>query len=218
MLILALCSSSDQVPQDTASVPDAIIFTDEPPKQSTSHLNSLGVTWGVSLERYTTKSMKSLCDAGCDFIVLANFKVKLDLLNNDDIGRFFQIPPSFSTDQAHSIVDLPIDMVLLSDPLVPPITLQQVLDISTTRGEIGKPALLILNGLPSEWEIECLRDIGIDGLILDVRQSKPDAFASLKRRILDLPRRRSRSERTVPTVPSMDQPHASEYEEEEEEI
>ena len=161
--------------------------------------------------------MKSLCDAGCDFIVLANFEVKLDLLNSDEIGRFFQIPPSFSTDQAHSIVDLPIDMVLLSGPLAPPITLQQILEISTTRGEIGKPALLVLNGLPSDWEIECLRDIGIDGLILDVRLSKPDALASLKRRILDLPRRRPRAERTAPTVPSMDQPHASEFDEEDEE-
>ena len=215
MLILALCKHSDRVTKETASGADALIFTDFPPSRSINDLKKLGTPWGISLESYTPKSLESLRKAGCDFLVVANLEVKLDLLHGDEIGRFFQIPPNLSTDQARSIVDLPVDMVLLPGPLSPPLTLQQLLDLSTTRGEVGKPALVVLNELPSEWEIECLRDIGVDGLILDIRDAKSDALPSLKQRILHLPRRRSRAERTAPSVPSADQMHASELEEDE---
>lgn len=215
MLLLALCKHSDPVTEKTASGADALVFTDLPTSRSVNNLKKLGTPWGVSLERYTSKSLGSLRDAGCDFLVVPNLKVKLDMLHGDEIGRFFQIPPDFSTDQARSIVDLPVDMVLLPGPLLPPLTLQQLLDLSTTRGEVGKPALVVVNDLPSEWEIECLRDIGVDGLILDIGTAKADALESLKQRILHLPRRRSRAERTPPSVPSTDQVHASELEEDE---
>ena len=90
--------------------------------------------------------------------------------------------------------------MLLTQPLSPPLTLQALMDLSALRGEIGKPALALLSGVPSAWEVECLRDIGVDGVVMDAAHAGADGLEALKQHILALPRRRPRGERPSPSV------------------
>jgi hypothetical protein len=58
-----------------------------------------------------------------------------------------------------------------------------------------------VNGTLTAWELECLREIGVEGVVVDLATSDTDALAALAQTILELPRRRSRSEMTSPSLP-----------------
>ena len=79
-------------------------------------------------------------------------------------------------------------------------TLQALMDLSAIRGEIAKPALVLLSGVPSAWEVECLRDIGVDGVVMDAAHAGATELEAVKQHILALPRRKPRGERPAPSV------------------
>lgn len=198
MLLLASCSVPGELSQEALAHLDGVLVTSSDAK---GEVRAEDTPWGVMLPEATADAVGALREKGCDFIALSAGGVHLDSLKDEELGRVMVVPRDISTEQAHSLGDLPIDAVLLTEPLSPPMTLQALMDLSAVRGEIARPALVLLSGAPSAWEIECLRDIGVDAVVMDAARTSADELEALKQHILALPRRRPRGERPAPSVP-----------------
>ena len=197
MLLLASCAAPAELSEEALAQLDGVLFTSS---NSTDDIKTGETPWGVMLPEVTGDAIGPLREKGCDFIALTARGVHLDSLKDEELGRVMVTPRELSTEQAHSLGDLPVDAILLAEPLSPPLTLQALMDLSALRGEIGKPALVLLSGVPSAWEVECLRDIGVDGVVVDAAHAGAAELEALKQHILALPRRRPRGERPAPSV------------------
>lgn len=197
MLLLASCAAPEELSQDALAHLDGVLLTSPNPD---GEVKAGDAPWGVTLPEVTADDIASLREKGCDFIALSAGGILLDAMKDEELGRVMVTPRDLSTEQAHSLGDLPIDAVLLTEPLSPPMTLQALMDLSALRGEIAKPALVLLSGVPSAWEVECLRDIGVDGVVVDAAHAGAADLEALKQHILALPRRRPRGERPAPSV------------------
>ena len=198
MLLLASCATAEEVSEEALAHLDGVLLTSSNP---TDDVNAGDTPWGVMLPEAGADAIGPLRQKGCDFIALTAGGIHLDSLKDEDLGRVMVTPRDLSTERAHSLGDLPVDAVLLAEALSPPLTLQALMDLSALRGEIGKPALVFLSSVPSAWEVECLRDIGVDGVVMDASHASADELEALKQHILALPRRRPRGERPTPSVP-----------------
>ena len=58
-----------------------------------------------------------------------------------------------------------------------------------------------MDGDLSAWELECLRDIGIEGVVVDLDTSDAARLKILGQAISDLPRRKPRNEFSSPSLP-----------------
>jgi hypothetical protein len=88
---------------------------------------------------------------------------------------------------------------------VPPkkLTLEVLLELAAHRNQIGKSFLLPITHAPSTWELECLRNIGVEGLVLNLDQADAGALGALHGRIRDLPKPKPRSERHAALLPQL---------------
>ena len=197
MLLLASCAAPEGLTQEALSHLDGVLLTS---LSAEGDIKTGDTPWGVMLPEVTADAIGCMREKGCDFIALSAGGVHLDSLKDEELGRVMMTPRDLSTEQAHSLGDLPIDAVLLAEPLSPPLTLQALMDLSALRGEIAKSALVLLSGVPSAWEVECLRDIGVDGVVMDTAHAGAAELEALKQHILALPRRRPRGDRAAPSI------------------
>ena len=195
MLLLASYAAPGDLAEEALAHVDGVLLTGP-----TDGAQAGDTPWGAMLPEGADDTIGPLREKGCDFIVLTTGGIHLDSLKDEDLGRVMATPRDLSMERCHSLADLPIDAVLLTEPLSPPLTLQALMDLSALRGEIGKPALVLLSGVPSAWEVECLRDVGVDGVVLDAAHAGAADLEAVKQHILALPRRRPRGERPSPSV------------------
>ncbi len=183
---------------------DGVLFSTE--KNSTADLAKASsvlkdVPWGYQVENPTSDQVKELVEAGCDFITVTGLEAPLEALHNDDLGKILVVSSDIKEAQAHSLEVLPIDAVVYADTASSPLNLKSLLILAAVRGEIGSAFLLPVTGNLSAWELECLRDIGIEGLIVDLASADADELKNLSQAIIDLPRRRLRNEMPSPSLP-----------------
>ena len=159
------------------------------------------VPWGYQVENPTADQIKGLVEAGCDFITVTGLDAPLEALRNDDIGKFLVVSSELKEEQAHSLEVLPVDAVIYADSISSPLNLETLLKLAAVRGEIGSAFLLPVKGRLSAWELECLREIGIEGVIVDLESTDTNELKNLNQSILDLPRRRPRNDFSSPSLP-----------------
>jgi hypothetical protein len=140
----------------------------------------------------------------------------------EEIGRLLFIHHTITDELGRTIEDIPVDAVLLEASEEAPITLNTLMLITSLRGMTTKPMLLFRSSPTTAWELQCLRDIGIDGLAVDLDKASVEAVQDLKQKMGELTRRRHPEERPSPILPTVSQaslrpPGRREEEEEEEE-
>jgi hypothetical protein len=183
---------------------DGVIYTSSGAKganlaKASSSLKD--VPWGTQMETATADQVKELVDAGCDFISLTGTTASLSALQSEDLGKFLVVAADIKEQHAHSLEVLPVDAVTFADVVSSPLNLDSLIALASVRGEIGCPFLIKVSGTLSSWELECLREIGIEGVIVDLESTHIDALTALAKVIAELPRRRSRSEMASPSLP-----------------
>ena len=159
------------------------------------------VPWGAQVQDPTADQIKELVDAGCDFITLTGMSASLEALHTEDLGKFLVVAADLKEEHGHSIEVMPVDAVVFADAVSSPLDLEGLLQLSAFRGEIGSPFLLPVKGSLTAWELECLREIGVEGVIVDLASTDVAALNTLAQAIRDMPRRRSRAEFSSPSLP-----------------
>ena len=183
---------------------DGLLFTPGTATGSTLAEAASGlkdVPWGVQVQNPTSDQVKELVGAGCDFITMTGLAAPLEALHDEELGKLLVVSAELKEEHAHSMEVLPVDVVLYANAMSSPLNLESLLELAAVRGEIGIPFLVLVNGALTTWELECLRGIGVEGVVADLASTDVDTLKALSQRIRDLPRRRARSDSASPSLP-----------------
>ena len=182
---------------------DALLITldSEDSKELTDNADSLeGLIWGVSASGIGQERMATLKEAGCDFIVFDS-SANAAVLNDEDLGKIMRVGKDLSEGAAAAINDLPIDGALFTtDDLRLPLSVQDLIDIESVRGMLGKPFLMDVPSHLSTPDLEAVRDTGTAALAVDVLSK---AVRELAERVDSLKPKRHRSGRRDELTPSV---------------
>lgn len=199
---------------------DAILIAgDSPAPPSEEARAALGETpwglWAASLEPDAAKAYK---EAGCDFLVLDAHGVQLAALESEDIGYFLAVPANLEDRLLRSIESLPIDGVfLVGASLEPPLTLEHLMLIGAVRSMFGKYLMAEVSPKVSAKELEKLRDVGVEAVVVDLKGLTGKALGELHEHILAVPRQRKERGERMALVPHLAPGQAVPPQEEEEE-
>ena len=146
------------------------------------------VPWGVRVSELTGEHAARYREKGCDFLAFTAEGTQVGALEDEDAGYVLCVPANMDEQSLRAIEDLPVDAVLLTlDSIETPLTLSHLLAIGVVRGSFSKYLLLEVPGDLSDGELEGLKEIGVDGLVVDATSAKD--MAALKDRLMSLPRR-----------------------------
>lgn len=183
-----------------------------------------GATWGVVMEHPERDRVQAYREKECDFLIFDIADTRVDALEEEECGRILRIPADLEEPLLRGLEDLPVDIILLRKPAPEgPLSLAHLLAISNVRSATSRYLLLEWNLELTSRELEHLRDMGVDGLVINIEEVEPSAITMLQERINALPPRKARGEqRPVAVLPRMrgagtTRPQRHEEEEEEEE-
>ena len=180
---------------------DAFILTNEGKdlKQTVKPLKDR--IWGGTAERLGREQMEAYKAAESDFIVFGIDGTLADTLEEGEVARILRIPPNLEEPILRGLEDLPVDIVLLQRPgASEPLTLTHLLAISNVRGFISRYLLLEWDGELTARDLEHLRDLGVDGIVLDTAEVGADTFKTVRQRIDAMPKRKPRGEQKPTAV------------------
>ncbi|MSQ22363.1 MAG: hypothetical protein EXR53_03515 [Dehalococcoidia bacterium] len=181
-----------------------------------------GAVWGVAVVETGQESLQAYKEQGCDFLVFGIEGTRVDALEEGPCARILRIPADLPESQLRGLEDLPVDIVILCKPAPEgPLSLAHLLAISNVRSATGRYLLLEWDAELTARELEQLRDMGVDGLVITAEESQSQTIKTLRQRIDALPRRKPRGEqRSVPLLPrvgGLESARPRRHEEEEEE-
>ncbi|MBI4312044.1 MAG: hypothetical protein HY681_09715 [Chloroflexi bacterium] len=168
-----------------------------------------GAAWGVEATQLDKAKADALRGQGCDFLVFGIENTLVEALEEGDCTRVLRVPPTLEESQLRVIEDLPVDVVLAGKPAPEgPLCLAHLLAIANVRSATSRYLLLEWNGPLSAQELEHLRGMGVDGILLRGAggEALPATVAELHERIAGLPPRRPRSDKEgrSPILPRLD--------------
>ena len=160
------------------------------------------VPWGIRVNQLDQSSTKELLDRGCDFIIAPPEKSFVDAMTDDRAAYLMDLPAEPTERLLRAIEDLPVDAILMdSSTLQFPVTLADLISIASVRSMFEKYLIVQADVGISSKEIESLRNVGVDGLIVDAQNTKKD-LKDLQQRLLDIPKqRRAKSDRFAAVLP-----------------
>ena len=160
--------------------------------------------WGVRLaprpSTYTVEQVEGLVERGCDFVVFESLDTQAAVLNDDDLGKVVTLDVEADEEVARAVADLPFDAVLFRpDVGNGPLALSDLVALQRVRRLAGQPFLVEAAEGLGQADVEAMRNIGVDGLVVSVPPAERAAEAAAAIRSLrKRPSRRRRSDALVP--------------------
>jgi hypothetical protein len=140
----------------------------------------LGETpWGLWLEG-DAQNLKTLENAGVDFVVFAPDKMPLASAGEEKPGRVVGIPLDLEDSLVRTVSELPVDAVIINSPGSAPLTFQDLMRFRRLGDWISKPLLAVVPASLSGGEIKALWDAGIDALVVSLTAENQAAFKELR--------------------------------------
>ena len=159
------------------------------------------VPWGIRVQELKDEEASRYREKGCDFLGFGPEKALLGALEDDDTAYLLCIQPDMEERSLRAIENLPVDAVLLLLKSVePPLTIQHLITIGSVRSEFSKYLLLEVSGILTAGELEGLRDIGVDGLVVDATSLSAEELEGLKDTLLALPKRQRNRSRKLDAI------------------
>lgn len=159
------------------------------------------VPWGAQRNALASDEVSALVEAGADFVSLTGLTSALDAVRDEQVGKLLVVPVDLREEHARSLEVMPVDAVVYAEAVRSPLTLEALMHLATARCEIGRPFLLPVHGALTAWELECLREIGVEGVVADLETTDAEGLKALSQAILSLPRRRARGDTATPSLP-----------------
>ncbi|MBI4301198.1 MAG: hypothetical protein HY664_01145 [Chloroflexi bacterium] len=177
--------------------------------------------WGTRLEASQEKEAEHLQEIGCDFLIFASEGTPSSVLLIEELGKVLELELAFPDSWARAVDQLPIDAVLVSEPYSS-LTINQLLAYQRLVNLVRRPLLLKVPTQLSEAELESLWNVGVRGLILEIRNIETiEELRELRKKIdalePQIKKKRHPVEVTLPFSLGGTTPEEEEEEEEEEE-
>lgn len=130
--------------------------------------------WGAWLKDVRQKELKQLKDAGCDFIVFPAENTPLDIIEEKDMGKVLELDTSISDTVLRSVLELPVDAVLVSvgQGKDNPLTWYDLMILQRFGGFPKKPLLARIPAKVSSGELEALWEAGVMAVVTEGNTDK----------------------------------------------
>ncbi|MBN2075672.1 MAG: hypothetical protein JW762_08990 [Dehalococcoidales bacterium] len=125
--------------------------------------------WGVWLKGARQKELKPLTDAGCDFIVFPAESTPLEIIEERDTGKILEIDTTINDTVLRSIVELPVDAVLVSigQGKENSLTWYDLMILQRLGGFPKKPLLAHIPAIITSGEFEALWEAGVMAVVTE---------------------------------------------------
>ena len=158
----------------------------------------------------TALNASELVDSCCDFVIFESLNSEAAITNIVDLGIVAVISADMDKETVRSIGMLPIDAVLLRPSLRDqPLTVNEATDIQKLARLVGKPVLVETPNGISQQNLEVLKNIGVEGLIVDVENTTDlDKITKTNEAISKLQRaehKTARRDAIIPQIAATDQ-------------
>ena len=165
---------------------------------------ALGSTpWGVKADELNGETADGLIQQGCDFFLVDADSVTVEAARDERAAFVLSLPEGASDGFLRALEDLPITAAFTSLAADGPLTLQRLIDVGSLRTMFDKYLLVQVNPGLSARELEGLRDMGVDAVVVDMATASEDSLKAMKESLLKLPRQRKpRSKKTSAFLPS----------------
>ncbi|MFH1560899.1 MAG: hypothetical protein ABID84_05805 [Chloroflexota bacterium] len=177
--------------------------------------------WGLWPETLTNDSLDVLKREGGDFFIFSAINTPAEVLAEEELGKLITIPADFPEELGHSLEELPVDAVILSGlEEASPLSVRDMMQIRSVRDLISKPLLLLRSHALNRGELLVLQDVGVQGIVLDLRTMKVEDAVQIREGIEELPPRKPKRDQASALLPRLSPravlPQREEEEEEEE--
>jgi len=224
--LLTLCLLDKENPKAAAAAASAgadfIVIPMSPDnlKDAAAILKTESATCGAFCQNLSAEHLPTLKKAGCDFLVFEPQQAPMAALRDEDdegMGKVLVLDSLMEDSLAATAEQLNVDAVLL-DIGDPPLTIQQVMVFQRTAGLTSKPVLAVVPVTLSSAEVEVLRDLGVQGLVVRVKDVKTaEAIANLRKTADGIAPPKKKKMKATAILPKVSMRAAAEEDEEEEE-
>ena len=164
------------------------------------------VPWGIWINKFESESLEVLANEAVDYLVFSDITAPATILASDNLGRIIATPPDFPEELAHALNEIPIDAIILTGiEDTSPLSVRDLLRIRSFRDIVDKPILILRSVTLTKQELEILRDIGIQGIIVDCKLMDPQLTITLRDEIDTLSPRKTRTIGPKALIPTLNQ-------------
>ena len=182
--------------------------------------------WGARVTSLSQDEAQAYQDNGADLLAFPLEGIAASVLANEDIARILCIEPNMEDRELRAVSSLPVDCFLL--PLSQAgdsLTLSDLAAVGSVSRRSDKYILLEVSRQPNGKDLEALRDIGVQALVVDVSAVSAKNLKALKDALMEMPKptykRKGRTLAILPgsafAPPSEPEPQEEEEEEEDDE-
>ncbi len=228
LLIGRLSASALKKGQSLKKAPvDAVIISynkgDGPLSEAKEALDA--ILWGLwPASGSCTQAVDELKSNGGDFIIFSPEYAPAEILQEEQLGKILALGAVVDEDTARGLDALAVDAVVLKAPegLIP-LTVQKLIEIEASRCLVGKNVLMEVSSALGSKDLIAIRDLAVDGLIVDLENAKASELKDMRAAIDGLPKKKAKSEKMGAMLPRTGlgfgaaQPRKEEEEEGEEE-
>ncbi len=164
---------------------------------------SLSLPCGPRVSSLSEDDAQAYQSGGSDLLVFNLEGTTASALASEDIARILCVNTGLEEAELRSVAALPVDGLLISMTGVSgPWTLQDLAALGTVSRRVDKYILLEVSQAPGKKDLETLRDVGVNALVVDAAALGADGLGELKTALLDMPRPSSRNRsRSRPILP-----------------
>ena len=222
MALLAIVSGSDaKAVQQVADLnPDGALVSgvDDPVKlKEVCQALGEGIPWGSPVTSLSEDAAAAYEKEGCDLLSFPLQGTSMAAVGSEEVARILQVDPAMDPEQLRVIDALPVDVLLINGPASSSQwSLEDLVTIAGVTRRVDKYVIVETSQLPGAKELEALRDVGVNGLAVDVASVTAEKLAELKTALADMPRHRpNRRDRNMAIIPRSAFPSGSSPEPEE---
>ena len=162
-----------------------------------------GIPWGPKVGELGIEASGKFRESGCDFLAFGPEKALIGAMEGEDTAYLLSIEPDMEERYLRTIEDLSVDGVLLPSSTVGfPVTVQHLMTLGAIREAFSKYLLLELPGVLSGRELEGLRDLGVDGVVVNPSVLSKTDIEAIMASLKSLPKKpQSRSRKLDAVLP-----------------
>ena len=162
--------------------------------------------WGVAVAGGTDSNITTAVGSGADFLVIEAESTPGSALRDDDTGKGLVVDLNISKKRAKAIDNGPFDFLIVDGTSINlPLNVGGVLELQEQLANYSRHIFLRLTQLPSNQDLELLRDIGISALLYDFKTAEKIEFTALKESIDQLEPKKDKNS-TSAVLPSGESP------------
>ncbi len=182
---------------------DAVLLEGAAPGKALTDLAKKldGIPWGPKVPELGVDEAASFREAGCDFLAFGPEKALLGAMEGESTAYFLCVEPDMEERLLRTIEDLAVDGVLLPPSSVGlPLTVEHMMTLGVVREAFSKYLFLELPGPLSARELEGLRDMGIDGVVVNPSVLSKEDIQEMISSLKSLPKKQQNKSRRPDAV------------------